>query len=740
MQPLCNQRTTGEETLACLHEIRVSGTRVHAPGRHDAAAPRAAMLRQSVRAVGRSVVVACLAIIGAVHAASNVVQYTHDAAGNIVAIRRVNPSPITIAGFAPPSGPTGTVVTITGTGFGATPTDQRGHVQWRCRNGRCGNEHHTHRGGADGRRHGQDRGSGRRQHRDQRPGFRRRRAGRPDDRRIHAGGWPARYGSDRHRNGLQCRARRHDGQAESECRDHILGHDDATRVRRSTRHRLRQDPRRDNCGQRCQCSGLRRATRVDRGERHHHCDQAFRERAGARPRPLCGRQVWCRSVRWQRGRLAQPPVSQLRGQSGERDDCVHDLQAGQHPARERQAVGRKPLDPSAGVAGCRHLYDAARHGHRAGLARREAREQRFRPRRRDDTGRRSECRAIHARADRGGGRRSENADGVGLDHRSRRQSARLYGRLSEWHHVPHGERKRARLHDATAAVHGDGHACRGFHGEHDNDAVRLQGRLPCGCRLADRRRSRRPCARESRRGCAAQHCRSCRTESGTRHHGTRPQPGNFHIREHCGAQAGRRVARGGQLSRGWQRMRGQSDESSRHRHLQRHRAAGERRDGIPAGVAFARCCRGIGKRHAVPTDAGASRPECATHLPGGGRRADRTPGARRRDEPRGAGTFHHDQQARWLVADLLPLDRRRADPGRAATAGHWNVHGLSGARIGRQGCSHRNDGSAARPRAEPCRRWPDDPTRRSRSAAEAHATRLPERQARTWASASAIWR
>jgi YD repeat-containing protein len=122
MQPLCHQRTTGEETLACLHEIRVSGTRVHAPGRHDAAELRAAMLRRRVRSVKRCVVVACLAVIGTVHAASNVVQYTHDAAGNIVGIRRVNPSPITIAGFAPSSGPTGTVVTITGTGFGATPT------------------------------------------------------------------------------------------------------------------------------------------------------------------------------------------------------------------------------------------------------------------------------------------------------------------------------------------------------------------------------------------------------------------------------------------------------------------------------------------------------------------------------------------------------------------------------------------------------------------------------------------
>lgn len=56
-----------------------------------------------------------------VHAASNVVQYTRDAAGNIVTIQRVNPAPISIDGFAPTSGPLGTVVVITGSGFAATP-------------------------------------------------------------------------------------------------------------------------------------------------------------------------------------------------------------------------------------------------------------------------------------------------------------------------------------------------------------------------------------------------------------------------------------------------------------------------------------------------------------------------------------------------------------------------------------------------------------------------------------------
>ena len=66
---------------------------------------------------------ACLAAAGAVLAASNVVQYTYDAAGNIVAIQRINPAPITLAGFVPATGPVGTVIAITGTGFSATPAN-----------------------------------------------------------------------------------------------------------------------------------------------------------------------------------------------------------------------------------------------------------------------------------------------------------------------------------------------------------------------------------------------------------------------------------------------------------------------------------------------------------------------------------------------------------------------------------------------------------------------------------------
>jgi len=120
MHPLCNQRTTGEETLVRLHENRVSALRAYPLCKRKGAVRRTAIFRQRMRSFGRCLVLACLAVIGAVHAASNVVQYTRDAAGNIVAIRRANPAPITIAGFVPTSGPTGTVVAITGTGFGAT--------------------------------------------------------------------------------------------------------------------------------------------------------------------------------------------------------------------------------------------------------------------------------------------------------------------------------------------------------------------------------------------------------------------------------------------------------------------------------------------------------------------------------------------------------------------------------------------------------------------------------------------
>ena len=91
--------------------------REHPPFRREPAPSGAATFRQRARIFGRCLFVACCAVVGMVHAASNVVEYTHDAAGNIVGIQRGNPAPITIAGFTPAAGPIGTVVAINGTGF-----------------------------------------------------------------------------------------------------------------------------------------------------------------------------------------------------------------------------------------------------------------------------------------------------------------------------------------------------------------------------------------------------------------------------------------------------------------------------------------------------------------------------------------------------------------------------------------------------------------------------------------------
>ena len=57
-----------------------------------------------------------------VAAASNVVEYTRDAAGNITAISRQGTTALTITAFSPTSGPVGTTVTISGTGFSPSPS------------------------------------------------------------------------------------------------------------------------------------------------------------------------------------------------------------------------------------------------------------------------------------------------------------------------------------------------------------------------------------------------------------------------------------------------------------------------------------------------------------------------------------------------------------------------------------------------------------------------------------------
>jgi len=54
-------------------------------------------------------------------AAGNIVQYQYDAAGNIIGIQRLPCAILSITGFSPASGAVGDSVTISGTGFSATP-------------------------------------------------------------------------------------------------------------------------------------------------------------------------------------------------------------------------------------------------------------------------------------------------------------------------------------------------------------------------------------------------------------------------------------------------------------------------------------------------------------------------------------------------------------------------------------------------------------------------------------------
>jgi YD repeat-containing protein len=60
-------------------------------------------------------------LIGVVDASGNVATYSYDAVGNILSISRNTPGQVTIINFSPSSGPTGTMVTISGAGFSANP-------------------------------------------------------------------------------------------------------------------------------------------------------------------------------------------------------------------------------------------------------------------------------------------------------------------------------------------------------------------------------------------------------------------------------------------------------------------------------------------------------------------------------------------------------------------------------------------------------------------------------------------
>jgi len=68
-------------------------------------------------------VMAVLSLANIAWAATNAVEYTYDAAGNIVRIQRQSAPGFAITGFSPTSGPVGTSVTIYGAGFSATPAN-----------------------------------------------------------------------------------------------------------------------------------------------------------------------------------------------------------------------------------------------------------------------------------------------------------------------------------------------------------------------------------------------------------------------------------------------------------------------------------------------------------------------------------------------------------------------------------------------------------------------------------------
>jgi YD repeat-containing protein len=59
-------------------------------------------------------------LIGVVDALGNGATYSYDAVGNILLISRVNAGQVSIIGFSPTTGPIGTTVTISGTGFSTT--------------------------------------------------------------------------------------------------------------------------------------------------------------------------------------------------------------------------------------------------------------------------------------------------------------------------------------------------------------------------------------------------------------------------------------------------------------------------------------------------------------------------------------------------------------------------------------------------------------------------------------------
>lgn len=93
-------------------------------GRTDAARAGSCLAPLSIPSVLRFVWIFLLTCFApAAVAGTNVVQYTYDAAGNIVQIARQTAPGLAITSFAPTSGAVGTAVTIYGSGFDPTPAN-----------------------------------------------------------------------------------------------------------------------------------------------------------------------------------------------------------------------------------------------------------------------------------------------------------------------------------------------------------------------------------------------------------------------------------------------------------------------------------------------------------------------------------------------------------------------------------------------------------------------------------------
>ena len=87
--------------MICQYRSELPGMRGY-PNRHQDVAMRASAVRlPGARRLLQNLAIAGLAIaalaVTAANAASNIVQYVYDAAGNIVSIQRANPAPISIS-------------------------------------------------------------------------------------------------------------------------------------------------------------------------------------------------------------------------------------------------------------------------------------------------------------------------------------------------------------------------------------------------------------------------------------------------------------------------------------------------------------------------------------------------------------------------------------------------------------------------------------------------------------------